>query len=541
MVARGKADDRKPREPPANRAPQQNSELTGLKTELAAIRKEIKAFRDKDKQQDELVKTKQQLEKARQQLENLKNPPPPPPPKPAQPPPTEVEVLQSQLAETRKALRKAKDDPDREAAILRRKLLEAEQQLALAKNVSDSSAVTQAKALSAEAAKLSALVLKVQTDFKKRTGIAKIDAIASEIDTIQRELKSVQAALALNRFQVGLIAFAICWVAIIAAEAVHFGRSAWARIQNLPGMGLLSSSESDNESGSGFSIPTTSTPLKVGDRVAGFEVTSGFGHRVPPCNGCSAFHPAVDIATPTGTPLYAPYPGTIECKGGDRDPAGHYLVVRSDANELPDFLLLHLSPDTCKAGKYEAGQKIALSGSSGNGTGPHLDLRQVEGQEQVVPSLEWAERILLGKSPTGDVEFKVDALRRAIIGQESAGNFQAINPDSGALGYGQVMPANLPSWSRAALGREIGRDEFLSSPELQIEIINHKLTEYLNAEIAAGHSEEIAIRRVASRWYSGRGDLYANTRPQYYGRRRYLSISQYTLSILRKYQAEKNG
>jgi hypothetical protein len=103
------------------------------------------------------------------------------------------------------------------------------------------------------------------------------------------------------------------------------------------------------------------------------------------------------------------------------------------------------------------------------------------------------------------------------------------------MGYGQVMPANLPAWSRAAVGREVSRDEFLNSRDIQIRIINHKLGEYLSEELARGADRDTAIRRVASRWYSGRGDLYANTRPQTYNGRPYPSIDSYTRSILRKY------
>ncbi|MFH7241815.1 MAG: C40 family peptidase [Spirulina sp.] len=140
-----------------------------------------------------------------------------------------------------------------------------------------------------------------------------------------------------------------------------------------------------------------------------------------------------------------------------------------------------------------------------------------------------------GGSTQGGVS--LDRLRRVIIGHESSGNFRAVNPDSGALGYGQVMPNNLPAWSRAALGREVSRGEFLNSPAIQIAIINHRLGLYLAEELAQGHDQDTAIRRVASRWYSGRPHLYNNTGRQFYGGREYPSIDAYTRSILAKYNA----
>ena len=129
-------------------------------------------------------------------------------------------------------------------------------------------------------------------------------------------------------------------------------------------------------------------------------------------------------------------------------------------------------------------------------------------------------------------------LRRAIIGQESGANFRAVNPHSGALGYGQVMPENVPSWSREALGYSISPRQFLNSPNLQLIIIDHKLAQYWQkAIVASGGNEQIAVRRVASQWYSGKPHRYSSTAPQVYAGHRYPSIASYTLSVLARYQA----
>ncbi|MCA1995067.1 MAG: hypothetical protein LDL41_23915 [Coleofasciculus sp. S288] len=135
---------------------------------------------------------------------------------------------------------------------------------------------------------------------------------------------------------------------------------------------------------------------------------------------------------------------------------------------------------------------------------------------------------------------KVTALRRAIIGQESAGKFWIVNPDSGALGYGQLLRQNVAPWTKAALGRALTPEEFLANPDAQIKTIDHKLDEYLNRELAytAGKNEELAIRRVASTWYSGNPNLWNNTRPQYSNGRRYPSIASYTHSVWKRYLRE---
>ena len=132
------------------------------------------------------------------------------------------------------------------------------------------------------------------------------------------------------------------------------------------------------------------------------------------------------------------------------------------------------------------------------------------------------------------------ALRRAIIGQESAGRFWLVNPDSGALGYGQLLRENVAPWTKAALGKALTPEEFLANPKLQIKTIDHKLNQYLKRELAytSGKNDELVIRRVASRWYSGNPNLWNNTRPQYSNGRRYPSIASYTRSVWKRYLRE---
>lgn len=86
---------------------------------------------------------------------------------------------------------------------------------------------------------------------------------------------------------------------------------------------------------------------------------------------------------------------------------------------------------------------------------------------------------------------------------ESSGNYQARGPKvtSGmyageqALGAYQIMPGNLPSWSKEALGREVTEDEFLSNPEIQDQIARYKMQQALDKY---GNPED-----VASVWFTG--------------------------------------
>lgn len=129
----------------------------------------------------------------------------------------------------------------------------------------------------------------------------------------------------------------------------------------------------------------------------------------------------------------------------------------------------------------------------------------------------------------------INRLREAIVGKESGGNFSAVNPDSGALGIGQVMPENVPSWTQKHLGKRLTPQQFLASRQAQIAVVNGQLNDTLQQQLRAGYDMTTAIRRTAAIWYSGRGDLYNNTRPQYTNGRRYPSIAEYTSDILRRY------
>lgn len=133
----------------------------------------------------------------------------------------------------------------------------------------------------------------------------------------------------------------------------------------------------------------------------------------------------------------------------------------------------------------------------------------------------------------------VGAFRAAIIGKESGGNYGAVNPDSGALGVGQVMPYNVGPWTEKYLGRRLTPTQFLRDRNAQDAVLNGRFRDMLADQQSAGYSGEQAIRRAAAVWYSGRAKLWNDTRPQYTKGRRYPSISEYTQAIWESYK--RNG
>jgi hypothetical protein len=135
----------------------------------------------------------------------------------------------------------------------------------------------------------------------------------------------------------------------------------------------------------------------------------------------------------------------------------------------------------------------------------------------------------------------VALLRDAIISQESGGDHTLMNASgSGATGLGQVMPENIGPWSREFLGRELTQQQFIDSPQLQLAIIDGKLSQYWRAAMrhTNGRVNE-SVRRSASAWYSGDPELFDNTNPQSWNGNPYPSISAYTTDVLHKFMRRK--
>jgi hypothetical protein len=101
-----------------------------------------------------------------------------------------------------------------------------------------------------------------------------------------------------------------------------------------------------------------------------YPVGSGFGFRVHPILGMRSFHTGSDIGMPVGTEIYAVLPGRVGC--ACQDPVSGRYVVLEHGDALAS-VYCHASELLVRTGeRVEAGQAIALVGSTGRSTGPHL-------------------------------------------------------------------------------------------------------------------------------------------------------------------------
>ena len=101
------------------------------------------------------------------------------------------------------------------------------------------------------------------------------------------------------------------------------------------------------------------------------RVTSEFGNRIDPITGQRRGHTGMDLAVPTGTPIRAALPGTVTVSKYNAGGYGYYVMI-DHGNGLVT-LYGHCSQLLARVGQtVQAGDIIALSGSTGRSTGPHL-------------------------------------------------------------------------------------------------------------------------------------------------------------------------
>lgn len=102
--------------------------------------------------------------------------------------------------------------------------------------------------------------------------------------------------------------------------------------------------------------------------VQDYVLTAGFGQSG---DRWVNLHTGQDFAVPTGTKVVAITDGTV-IESGWAGPYGYRIVIQHPDGSQTWYC--HLSVMKVRSGKVAAGQIIALSGDTGNTTGPHLHL-----------------------------------------------------------------------------------------------------------------------------------------------------------------------
>ena len=141
----------------------------------------------------------------------------------------------------------------------------------------------------------------------------------------------------------------------------------------------------------------------------------------------------------------------------------------------------------------EAAKLGAIGGGVLGGLGSGLSATFSKNNSDVAEEIASEDGGTIEEAPEATVSGK-EAFINAIAGQESGGNYNAENGDTGAYGKYQIMPSNWPSWAEeAGIGADAPR-----TPENQEIVARFKLGQYY---------DKYGARGAAIAWYGGEGAL----------------------------------
>lgn len=113
------------------------------------------------------------------------------------------------------------------------------------------------------------------------------------------------------------------------------------------------------------------------------KVTSNFGYRYHPVTFEADFHSGLDIAAPEGTAIHAALPGEV-IEAGWSDSYGYRVIIKHSNNLKTTYN--HCSKLLVETGwNIAQGDRIALVGSTGISTGPHLHFEVLVNDKKADP------------------------------------------------------------------------------------------------------------------------------------------------------------
>jgi murein DD-endopeptidase MepM/ murein hydrolase activator NlpD len=137
-------------------------------------------------------------------------------------------------------------------------------------------------------------------------------------------------------------------------------------------------------------------------------------------------YPAVDIAAPEGSPVYALADSVVENAWQAPDPrCGIGMTIRADDGQVWTYChLSYLAPAVVTGGTVSAGEQVGLVGHTGDATGPHLHL-------QLQPPTQWPQQETWFESFAGRAFRWQDApTPRALAAARQAPVFAVVSDDS---------------------------------------------------------------------------------------------------------------
>jgi murein DD-endopeptidase MepM/ murein hydrolase activator NlpD len=215
---------------------------------------------------------------------------------------------------------------------------------ALDEAVADADAQGEVESISAGDTSLSATArtpLAVATTAAADNALERVERLREDLAVLDESIADADAQVATEEARVG--------EAVAALRAARRERDSAV---------LRSSWEAGRPGVTGLLWPTEGAP------------GSRFGYRTHPISGVRRLHAGTDIPAPTGTPILAADAGRVIKATALR---GYGLTVVLDHGDGVVTLYAHASRiDVEKGDKVEAGDQIAIVGTTGASTGPHL-------------------------------------------------------------------------------------------------------------------------------------------------------------------------
>lgn len=137
--------------------------------------------------------------------------------------------------------------------------------------------------------------------------------------------------------------------------------------------------------------------------IAKFTFTSAYGVRSDPFQGSAAMHAGIDLASPTGTPIYATADGVV-----DRAEwfGGYGNMVQIEHGKGIATRYGHMSKIAARPGeRVKRGDLIGYVGSTGRSTGSHLHYEvRIDGRAvNPVPFLQSANYVMAANEQASEV------------------------------------------------------------------------------------------------------------------------------------------
>lgn len=105
--------------------------------------------------------------------------------------------------------------------------------------------------------------------------------------------------------------------------------------------------------------------------IQSHKISCPFGWRIHPVTGKRQYHNGLDIPSPVGSPVIAPFDGVVSFT--ESATGGIQLILRHDGGLRAGFAhLSEYAKGISSGARVKEGDIIAYTGNTGRTTGPHL-------------------------------------------------------------------------------------------------------------------------------------------------------------------------